>query len=66
MNKEHTEIAWELDDEEYRLALLNTLEPWDTLSGTSLFIYIVSYIYLVFVNKMTTKLVLHLAGLLPS
>ena len=33
INKEHAEYAWELDDEEYRLALLNTLECRDTLLG---------------------------------
>ena len=31
INKEHAEYAWELDEEEYRLALLHTLECRDTL-----------------------------------
>ena len=33
INREHAEYAWELDDEEYRLALLNILECRDTLLG---------------------------------
>ena len=31
INKEHAEYAWELDEKEYRLALLHTLECRDTL-----------------------------------
>ena len=31
INKEHAEYAWELDEEEHRLALLHTLECRDTL-----------------------------------
>ena len=31
INKEHDEYAWELDEEEYRLALLHTLECRDTV-----------------------------------